>query len=326
MYKTAESVAIGHPDKVCDQIADAILDSCLKVDPLTRSAVEVLGGHGLIVLSGELATRARIDADQIARDVYKECGYNDPIKVVSNIGEQSLEIKKGVDNHGAGDQGIMVGYATNETKELMPLEVMLSRKLARLLGKRDGKTQVTTKDGKVVSFITSVCGRLDDEEEKRFILSVEDIIRPHLVSHSILENVWVRNPNGEWLIGGFAADTGLTGRKIIVDNYGPNVPVGGGAFSGKDATKVDRSGAYMARKIATEYLKKYDASEVIVRLAYAIGMASPIMAVVDMDGKEEKVSGYDLRPRAIIEYLDLQKSQYRETSRYGHFGNGFSWE
>jgi len=322
MFKTAEAVAVGHPDKVCDQISDAILDACLEQDPKTRSAVEVMGGHGLITLTGELTTKARIDAKEIARQVYEECGYSDSITIIVNLETQSKEIQKGVDSDGAGDQGVMVGYATRETKETMPLEVVLSRELARAIGKRDGKAQVTVLDGEVKSFITSVCGEIDDAFKKE----VSDIIEPYLTPGKQLQDIWLQNPNGEWTVGGFRADTGLTGRKLVVDTYGPHIPIGGGAFSGKDATKVDRSGAYMARKVAVDYLKNYGASEVYVHLAYAIGVPEPQMAVALIDGKQKKIDGYDLRPRAIIELLELEKPQFRETAKYGHVGNNFLWD
>lgn len=325
MIKTAESVSIAHPDKVCDQISDAILDACLKQDSRTRSAIEVLGGHGIITVTGELTTSAQINIRKITQDVYKECGYSEKIGVTVNVVEQSPEIKQGVDNEGAGDQGIMVGYATNETPELLPLEVVLSRKLTKAMGARDGKAQVTVKDGKVISVLTSVCNA-DYSANSPLVKVVKKEIEPRLAKGLKLENVWLKNPNGEWNIGGFEADTGLTGRKLAVDNYGPNIPIGGGCFSGKDATKVDRSGAYIARKIAVDYLRKRKAKEVFVHIAYAIGVAEPLMAVVDIDGKQEEIKGYDLRPQAIIKYLDLRKPQYRETAKHGHFGNGFEWE
>lgn len=325
MIKTAESVSVGHPDKVCDQISDAILDACLKQDPHTRAAIETLGGHGVIHITGELTTRAYVNMRAIACNVYKNCGYNEGVGITVNVVEQSPEIKHGVDNEGAGDQGIMVGYATSETKEMLPLEVVLSRKLTKAMGKRDGKAQVTVEDGKVLSFITSVCGEGPECYREVEKLVKKEIV-PLLKSGISLKKAWLKNPNGNWTIGGFAADTGLTGRKLAVDNYGPNIPVGGGAFSGKDATKVDRSAAYMARKIAVDYLKAKGAREVFVHIAYAIGVADPLMAVVDIDGHQENIKGYNLRPRAIIEYLDLRKPQFQKTAEYGHFGNGFLWD
>ncbi len=324
MLVTAEAVAIGHPDKVCDQISDAILDECLAHDPAIRSAVEVMGGHGKLFVVGELTTTHRLTVakvKEIAQRIYKECGHDDALAMNVTLVQQSPEIGHGVDNDGAGDQGIMVGYATAETKNLMPLEVELARKLVRAMGARDGKAQVTMENGKVVGFLTSVCGKytkaIKDVAEKE--------VAPYLKKGLTLENAWVKNPNGPWSIGGFEADAGLTGRKIVVDAYGPKIPVGGGAFSGKDATKVDRSGAYMARKVAADYVRK-GAKEARAAIAYAIGQAEPVAAVVIIDGKEEKIKGYDLRPRAIIESLDLRKPQFLNTARYGHFGLGYLWD
>lgn len=325
IYKTAESVTPSHPDKVCDQISDAILDACLAQDPHTRSAIEVLGGHGLITITGELTTGAHINIRDIAKRTYHDLGYSEHVGITVNVVEQSREIGKGVDSDGAGDQGIMVGYATSETEELLPLEVVLSRKLTKAMGKHDGKAQVTLRDGKVLRILTSLCesGDMSDVELEGI---VKKEITPFLNDSDILEDVWLRNPNGVWTIGGFEADTGLTGRKLAVDNYGPNVPLGGGCFSGKDATKVDRSAAYMARKVAVDYLKARDAKEVYVHIAYAIGVAEPLMATVSIDGKQETVEGYDLRPRAIIETLNLRTPQFTQTAKYGHFGNGFTWD
>lgn len=326
IYKTAEAVSIAHPDKVCDQISDAILDECLKQDPFTRSAIEVLGGHGSIIICGELTTNAKINIRNIANKVYRDCGYDDKIGIFVNVVEQSPEIKKGVDIDGAGDQGIMVGYATSETDENIPLEVLLSRKLAEAMGKCDGKSQVTVCDGKVVKILTSLCKNGTGEDDK-LDEAVKKYIVPHL-DHSIknVNDIWLKNPNGDWFIGGFNADTGLTGRKLAIDNYGPNIPIGGGCFSGKDATKVDRSGAYMARKIAVDYLKKRNAKEVFVHIAYAIGVADPLMAVVSIDGVQENVEGYDLKPKSVIELLKLREPIFYRTSQYGHFGNGFEWD
>ncbi len=324
MIKTAESVSISHPDKVCDQISDAILDACLEQDSNTRSAIEVLGGHGIITITGELTTKANINIRKIAQKIYKECGYNENIGVTVNVVEQSLEIGHGVDNEGAGDQGIMVGYATDETKEFLPLEFVLARKLTKAMGARDGKAQVTVSDGKVISVLTSVCNA-DYRKNSELAKTVNKEIKPLLAKGLKLDNVWLKNPNGNWTIGGFDADTGLTGRKLAVDNYGPNIPLGGGCFSGKDATKVDRSGAYMARRIAVDYLKKRKAKEVYVHIAYSIGVAEPTMAVVTIDGKQENIIGYDLRPRSIIKYLKLDKPQFRNSAKHGHFGEGFLW-
>ena len=326
MLRTAESVSIGHPDKICDQISDAILDACLKDDPKSRVAIETMGGHGIISITGELTTKTYVNMRDIAQKVYRDCGNNDQIGVNVNVVEQSLEIGAGVDQDGAGDQGIMVGYACNETPEMLPLEVVLARKLAKAMGRHDGKSQVTVNDGKVVKVLTSLCSSGDMSD-----VTLEETMKNEILPHfdgdwDALRKVWMENPNGEWTIGGFTADTGLTGRKLAVDNYGPNIPVGGGCFSGKDATKVDRSAAYMARRIACDYLKARNAKEVFVHIAYAIGVAEPLMAVVDIDGKQEEIAGYDLKPKAIIEFLNLRTPQFRETAKYGHFGNGFTWD
>jgi S-adenosylmethionine synthetase len=326
MIRTAEAVTLAHPDKVCDQISDAILDACLAEDPRSRVAIETMGGHGIITITGELTTTAKPNIRQIAKEVYEACGYDGRIGVTVNVVEQSPEIGAGVDSDGAGDQGIMVGYACAETPELLPLEVVLSRKLVRAMGKHDGKAQITINNGKLERILTSLCEGGDMSD-----VHIEKIINQDFISFlpeaiTDINQIWLNNPNGSWTIGGFEADTGLTGRKLAVDNYGPTIPVGGGAFSGKDATKVDRSAAYMARKIACDYLRTRNAKEVFVHIAYAIGVAEPLMAVVTIDGQQENVTGYDLRPRAIIERLELLKPQYYITAQYGHFGNGFSWD
>lgn len=321
--KTAESVTFAHPDKVCDQISDAILDACLKEDPNTRSAMEAMGGHGMVAVMGELTTSATIDIQQTVMDTYRACGYEDDLEIITRVEKQSPEIGSGVDQEGAGDQGIMVGYACAETEELLPLEFVLARKLTDAMGAHDGKSQVTlNEEGKIERIITSLSSngkdtdvRLDAEAEK---------LRP-LCARS-LEEVWMKNPNGAWTLSGFHADSGLTGRKVVVDTYGPRVPAGGGAFSGKDATKVDRSAAYMARLAAVELLKKRGAKEVRVEVAYAIGVAEPVMLVAFIDSVPEKITGYDFRPRAIIETLDLRKPQFLETAKRGHFGRDWRWD
>lgn len=324
MQKTAECVTLAHPDKVCDQISDAILDACLEQDSYSRCAVETMGGHGNIYLTGEITTNAKIDFEKIAKSVYKSCGYDDEVGFIINIAEQSNEIKKGVDDDGAGDQGIMVGYATNETPELMPLEISLARRLTKSMGLHDGKAQVTINSkGKIENFITSlsVNGKMEDVTLDEEVNKISE-----LIEDEDWQRKWFKNPNGDWTISGFSADAGVTGRKIAVDNYGPHIPVGGGAFSGKDATKVDRSAAYMARKIAVDLLNKRGANNVLIHIAYSIGVSEPTMAIAEIDGKKEKIEGYDLRPSAIIERLELRKPQFLKTAREGHFGNGYLWD
>jgi len=315
--RTAESVSPKHPDKICDQISDSILDAALEQDPLSRVAIEAVGGHKLLVVIGEITSNAKIDYEKIARQ-FVDKSYEVKIQVV----EQSPEIAQGVDTGGAGDQGIMVGYACSETDNFLPLEVDLSRALNKLIYSKfpyDGKTQVTITDGQITAVVASFQNASKTE--------LETIIKDWLKDKKTTGTPKIyANPAGDWDIGGFDADTGLTGRKIAVDSYGPRIPVGGGAFSGKDATKVDRSAAYVARKVAVDYLKKRQAKEVFCRLAYAIGVAEPVEAVVIIDDKEEKVEGYDLTPKGIIEFLDLRKPQFAKTAEYGHFGNGFRWD
>ena len=320
-YKTAESVSPKHPDKICDQISDAILDAHLKEDPDARVAVDVAGGHGTVFITGEVTSGAKnVDVGAIVRRIAG------PVEVIEHIALQSLEIAQGVDGGGAGDQGIMVGYATNETPEFLPLEVVLSRKLNQFLYKRwpfDGKTQVTTLDGKIHTIVASFQNAPTSKLEE----AVKEWERIQTIASSHSNVVYHINPAGDWKVGGFDADAGLTGRKLAVDNYGPSVPVGGGAFSGKDASKVDRSGAYIARKIAIDYLKKFQAHEVYVSLAYAIGFEAPLQAVAIVDGVEREVEGYDLSPNGIVEYLDLKQPVYQKTASYGHFGHEeFTWE
>lgn len=320
-FKTAESVSPKHPDKICDQISDAILDAHLKEDPDARVAVDVAGGHGTVFITGEVTSRAKkVDVGAIVERIAGT------VEVIERIAQQSPEIAQGVDSGGAGDQGIMVGYATNETPEFLPLEVVLSRKLNQFLYQRwpfDGKTQVTTLDGKIHTIVASFQNAPTSKLEE----AVKEWKHMQAIASSHSNVVYHINPAGDWKVGGFDADAGLTGRKLAVDNYGPSVPVGGGAFSGKDASKVDRSGAYIARKIAIDYLKKFQAHEVYVTLAYAIGFEAPLQAVAIVDGVERRVEGYDLSPNGIVEYLDLKQPVYQKTAAYGHFGHEeFTWE
>lgn len=328
MQRTAESVSPKHPDKLCDQISDAVLDECLRQDPDSRVAIETMGGHGIITITGELTTKAYVNIREVARGI-----VGDKYGVQVNVVEQSHAIASGVDTGGAGDQGIMQGYACNETPELMPKETMLARSLCQFIYEKysyDGKTQVTLEDGKVKSVVASFQNVSQSDliaQITRWYLDNallrKDIPGPIVVMETLA------NPAGDWNIGGFEADTGLTGRKLMVDNYGPRIPIGGGAFSGKDATKVDRSAAYMARKIAVELLTDFKAKEVYVTLAYAIGRAQPVQATAIIDGLPSRMNIenlYDLTPKGIIKTLDLTKPQFAETAKWGHFGNKFKWD
>lgn len=315
-YKTAESVSPRHPDKLCDQISDAILDAYLTGDPDSRVAVEAVGGHGKVFVVGEVTSGAKVDIDGI---VHRLTG---DVEVEQRIVHQSSEIARGVDTGGAGDQGIMVGYVCSETAELLPLETVLSRQLNQYLYETwpyDGKTQITLRDQTIESVVAS----FQHAKKAELAAAVQVWLRSVGAASGVITHI---NPTGDWDQGGFDADTGLTGRKLIVDNYGPQVPVGGGCFSGKDPSKVDRSAAYMARKIAVDTLRREKAKEVYCYLAYAIGEAQPLEATVIIDGLQKLVTGYDLTPKGIIEFLDLKKPQYEETARYGHFGHGFTWD
>lgn len=323
IYKTAESVSPKHPDKLCDQISDAILDAYLALDPDARVAIDVAGGHGTVFVTGEVTSQ--IKNVQVSNLVRKIAG--DDVEVIQHIAEQSSEIAAGVDRGGAGDQGIMVGYATDETPELLPLEVVLARKLNQELYKHwpyDGKTQVTTKDGKVASVVAS----FQHAPHNKLAAQVSMWLKSEPLAQVGEDTVELHiNPAGDWDQGGFDADAGLTGRKLVIDNYGPRIPIGGGAFSGKDPSKVDRSAAYIARKIAVDYLRKHNAHEVFVYLAYAIGYTNPLEATVVIDGESRIVEGYDLTPLGIISQLDLKRPIYEQTARYGHFGHPeFPWE
>ena len=329
MLKTAENVTWGHPDKVCDQISDAILDECLRQDPNSRVAVETVGGHGKLFIVGEITSKAKFDAAKIARQVYKEIGYDDDLDIQVNLVQQSPDIAHGVDTGGAGDQGIMVGYATSETEEMLPREHVLAAKLIRRLEEireknqgqlakflgPDGKSQVTLNDNKIEAVVISTQHKDNIDLKVLEKLIIEEVIKPIIPE---FEHAYI-NPAGPFILGGFTADAGLTGRKITADNYGPQVPVGGGAFSGKDPSKVDRSAAYMARYLAIEYLKKYQAKEVLVKLAYAIGKREPVMATALVDGKLVEIKGYDLSPAGIINFLRLKEPQFKDRARFGFF-------
>lgn len=336
---TAESVTSGHPDKVCDQISDAILDECLRGDSKSRVAVENFGGHGVLNIGGEVTTKSQVDFEEIARQVYRDIGYEEDLEIISNIACQSSDIAQGVDTGGAGDQGIMYGYATDETDEYLPKGLVLAHKLAEGLEKLrkdggvawllpDGKSQVTMEDDNVRSVLISTQHKEDiSQEEIREILIQRIII--NLISGEDID-IYI-NPTGKFVQGGFEADTGLTGRKIMVDTYGGLAPHGGGAFSGKDPSKVDRSAAYMARFVAKNIVANKLAKKCMVSAAYAIGRAEPLM-VEALDENGNSLASFvnerfDFRPKAIIERLDLQKPIYRQTACYGHFGKqGLPWE
>ena len=311
MIKTCEFVSPKHPDKMCDFIADSILDAYLKKDKKSRVAIEVLGGHNLVTITGEVKSQAKVKIKDI---VSKIVGKQYEIRI--NLEQQSPFISQGVNQGGAGDQGIMVGYACRETKTFMPYEYELARNLCKDIYTKysfDGKVQVTIEGKKVLTVIVSFQNTKTYELEK-------------LVKSLIKAENYLINPAGEWPLGGFDADSGLSGRKIVIDAYGPQIPVGGGSFSGKDPTKVDRSGAYMARRIAVDLIQKYKADEVLVKLAYAIGKKEPVMALVFIDGKEISIpKKYDLSPQGIIKFLKLKRPIYAQTAVWGHFGRGFIW-
>lgn len=366
-FLTSEAVSEGHPDKVCDQISDAVLDAILAKDKTARVACETFITRGLIIVGGEITTKTWVDVDQIARDVVKKIGYTDPkygfnystCSVINIIGKQSPDISQGVDVGGAGDQGFMVGYACDETKELMPLPLQLSEKILVNLAKLrrnktlpyvgpDSKSQVTVeyKDGKPLRVETVVLSTQHTEDildktgkqitEKSKKELIEKAIKPVLKNWVDAKTKYLINPTGKFVIGGPQSDSGVTGRKIIVDTYGGRCAHGGGAFSGKDPTKVDRSASYMARYIAKNIVAAGLAKEVTVHIAYAIGKAEPVGFYLDTFGTG-KISDdeltkiclqvFKMTPKAIIEQFDLRRPIYFNTAAYGHFGReGFPWE
>ena len=337
--KTAECVSPNHPDKICDRISDAILDECLSQDPYSRVAIETQGGHGKISIMGELTTNAEIDIKEIALKVVNESFIADQAPtekeydVAINVVKQSREIANGVDIGGAGDQGIMVGYACNDNEEMVPQEYYLARSLCQFIFERhpyDGKTQVTLNDkGSIETIVASF------QNVPKSVLhdEVTTWMAKNIDGEDLIDFNIYANPAGDWNQGGFDADTGLTGRKLMVDNYGPQIAIGGGAFSGKDATKVDRSGAYMARRIAVDILKSNNAKRVMVKIAYAIGRAEPVMidiVAIKEDGEildsGWDLSKYDLTPNGIIETLHLREPQFESTAEWGHFGHSRNWD
>lgn len=340
--RTAESVTPKHPDKMCDQISDAILDWYLHHDEYARVAVEVLGGHGKVYVCGEVTANAPKIEEAPDAQAYSPLqtiikGITEKeLAIEVNIVQQSNEIANGVDTGGAGDQGIMKGYAVNDTHNYLPMEYELARSLCQFLYEQfpyDGKTQITLNEyGEIDTIVAS----FQNVEKKVLETAVFEWLTNKvagIIKHSNPFKLHC-NPAGDWAQGGFDADTGLTGRKLMVDNYGPRYAIGGGAFSGKDATKVDRSGAYMARKIAVDLLKEYEAHEVAVEIAYAIGVAEPVSvsAMIKRFGfdEAEKIEvprdRYDLTPKGIIDTLGLRKPQYQSTAEWGHFGRGFKWD
>ena len=320
MIRTAECVSPMHPDKMCDRISDTLLDLYLEGDPNSRCAIETCGGMGEVYITGEVTSNTEVSEEKIT-EVVKEI-VKDDIIVLINLNSQSPEIANGVDTGGAGDQGIMIGYACRDNEQYLPQEYYLSRELNKFIFDKfpyDGKTQVTMNGNS----LRVVCSFQNAPKEMLEGL-VGGFFSRYPQYH--IESLHC-NPAGDWNIGGFAADAGLTGRKLAVDNYGPRVPIGGGAFSGKDSTKVDRSAAYMARRIAVDLLlSHYTHKEVFVQLAYAIGYDQPLQATAVIDGVETPIEGYDLSPKGIIDFLELRKPVFGETATFGHMGAGFTWK
>lgn len=338
---TVESVTSGHPDKVCDQISDAILDALITQDPQSRVAVESFGAHGLLVIGGEVTSSAQINYESIARQVYQDIGYKDDLKVIVNVVQQSPDIAQGVDTGGAGDQGIMYGFATDETPEYLPSALVNVHRLASGLEhlrreeascawlRPDGKTQLTIQNGKTKTVLVSTQHDPAIAQADIRTQLINKLITPIIGNVDGIEILV--NPTGSFIPGGFEADAGLTGRKIMVDTYGGLAPHGGGAFSGKDATKVDRSAAYMCRFVAKNLVANGYAKKCLVSVAYAIGHVEPLM-VEALDEKGNSLAKvvkkhFDFRPRAIIERLGLRRPIFKQTAVYGHFGKQeYPWE
>ena len=319
MIRTAECVSPKHPDKMCDRISDTILDLYLQGDPNSRCAIETCGGNGKVFVTGEVTSNTEVTEDDIKRIVHNISGVED---VIVHLTKQSPEIAQGVDVGGAGDQGIMIGYACRDNEQYLPQEYYLSRELNKFIFDKfpyDGKTQVTMNGNS----LRVVCSFQNAPKEMLEGL-VGGFFSRYPQYH--IESLHC-NPAGDWNIGGFTADAGLTGRKLAVDNYGPRVPLGGGAFSGKDCTKVDRSAAYMARRVAVDILEQRpEVQEVMVQLAYAIGYDQPLQATAIVDGNHEFIKGYDLSPKGIIDFLELRNPIFGRTAGFGHMGAGFNWK
>jgi S-adenosylmethionine synthetase len=360
---TSESVTEGHPDKIADQISDAILDAILAQDPVGRVACETLVTTGLAIIAGEITTSCYVDFPKVVRETIKDVGYtrakygfdSETCAVLSSIHEQSPDIAKGVDPGGAGDQGLMFGYACTETEELMPLPIMLAHKLVKGLScarrdgvldylRPDGKSQVSVEysNGKPARVDTVVVSTQHSSLVSHDTLQedvIDKIINRVIPAEMVDKNTrFLINPTGRFVVGGPHGDAGVTGRKIIVDTYGGAAPHGGGAFSGKDPTKVDRSACYMARYVAKNVVAAGLADKCLVQLAYAIGVADPVSVLVDTSGtgqmSDDAISelvraNFKLTPRGIIETLDLRRPIYRKTAAFGHFGRSepeFTWE
>lgn len=359
---TSESVTEGHPDKIADQVSDAILDAMIEQDPRSRVACETLITTDLVVISAEITTKSQVDIEQVARDTIREIGYTDSAmgfdadtcSVVLKIDSQSPDIALGVDKEGAGDQGLMFGYACDETEEFMPSPILYAHKLVRRLSevrkdgalpflRPDGKSQVTFRyeGGKPVGVDAVVISSQHSEDVSRedLVEGIREKVIDHCMGSLVSKDTKIHiNPTGNFVIGGPMGDTGLTGRKIIVDTYGGWSRHGGGAFSGKDPSKVDRSATYMARYVAKNIVAALLASRCEVQIAYAIGVAEPVSVMIDTFGTgvlpEERISEavrevFDLTPEGIISCLGLRRPIYRRTASYGHFGRDeetFSWE
>jgi S-adenosylmethionine synthetase len=361
---TSESVTEGHPDKIADQISDAVLDAFLAQDPMSRVACETLLTTGLIMVAGEITSKGRVEIDELARKTVTEIGYTrakfgfdaETCGVITAVHRQSPDISMGVDTGGAGDQGLMFGYACDETPELMPLTISLAHKITRQLSevrkkgilpylRPDGKSQVTVeykqgKPHKIHAVVVSSQHSAEVEQQQIRADIIEKVIKPVLPKDLLDEKsiIYHINPTGKFVVGGPMGDTGLTGRKIIVDTYGGVGSHGGGAFSGKDPSKVDRSAAYMVRYIAKNIVAAGIASECEVQLAYAIGVPEPVSVHVDDFGTgkvpHEKLvdmirKNFDMTPKGIIQTLDLRRPIYKKTAAYGHFGRNepeFTWE
>ena len=358
---TSESVTEGHPDKLCDYISDNVLDAYLKQDSKARVACETVAGKGLVLVTGEISSNADVDIEKVVRDTIKEIGYTDEntdisyekCQVIINVSKQSADIALGVDTDGAGDQGMVFGFATDETENYLPMPIYLSHRLAKRLSevrksgeipylRPDGKVQVTVEyeDDNPVRVDTVVVSTQHKENVDLEVLKsdIKEKVINKIIDKNLLDDKtkYFINPTGRFVIGGPLGDTGLTGRKIIVDTYGGFSRHGGGAFSGKDATKVDRSGSYMARFIAKNIVANGLAKKCEIQISYAIGVARPVSIFVDTFGtgtvSDDKIASiinqkFDLTPRGIINTLDLEKPIYAKTTNYGHFGKeGLSWE